>query len=437
MATRPPEQLLETLRRSVAARQAQRLPSVVAAVVREGEVIWSGGAGLADCEGGIEAHPDSQYRVGSITKLFTTVAVMLLRDEGKLALDDPLERHLPGLEAGGVTLRRMLAHRSGLQRETGEMFVSGTAPTSDDLLRALASYEQVLPAARAHHYSNLAFALLGEVVARRSGTPYTSFVDERILAPLGLARTTWFEQPPRAQGYLVDEYAGTVGREPHSDMRAVASMGQLWSTVGDLCRFASFLAGSGDGILPAATLEEMWTPQVLVDPEHWSVGWGLGLELASFGERVYGGHGGAMPGFLAGLHIHRGSRVGAAVLTNSGTRLATRELCLELAAATIDAWPSEIRPWQPEHEPPAEVRALLGRWWSEGAEFVLCWREGKLTAELPGAPSWVHPSVFEPLEDGSYRVVSGRERGERLRVEGERLVFAGYSCSRNQALSAG
>src|SRR5205823_1860407 len=114
-------------------------------------------------------------------------------------------------------------------------------PTIEQILDAMGSYELVLPAARAHHYSNLAYGLLGEIIARLSGTPYTRYVDERILAPLGLSRTTWAEQEPRAVGYLVDEYAGTAAREPHSDMGGVASMGQLWSTVGDLCRWAAFL----------------------------------------------------------------------------------------------------------------------------------------------------------------------------------------------------
>jgi CubicO group peptidase (beta-lactamase class C family) len=220
-------------------------------------------------------------------------------------------------------------------------------------------------------------------------------------------------------------------------MGGVAAMGQLWSTVDDLCRLASFLAGGGDGILERASLDQMWTPQVMLDPERWSVGWGIGIELTAQEGRVFGGHGGAMPGFLAGLHVHRESGVGAAVLTNSATRLATRELCLELAGATIERWPAEIAPWRPEPEPPPEVRAILGRWWSEGNEFVFVWRDGKLTAELPGAPPWVHPSVFEPLPGGGYRVVSGRERGERLRVDGQRLLFGGYPFTRTQTSSPG
>ena len=106
---------------------------------------------------------------------------MQLRDTGALDLDDRLEQHLDGIESGSPTLRRMLAHISGLQREVGEMFVEGTTPTEDDLVPGF-----VLGPAQAHHYSNLAFGLLGRVVSAKSGLPYTQYVDERVLHPLGL-----------------------------------------------------------------------------------------------------------------------------------------------------------------------------------------------------------------------------------------------------------
>jgi len=331
----------------------------------------------------------------------------------------------------------MLAHTSGLQREAGEMFVTGEAPQIEQVLAAMDEYEQVLPEARAHHYSNLAYALLGEVVARTSGVPYTEYVDREIIAPLGLERTNWYEQEPHALAYLVDEFAGTARREPHSDMAGVAAMGQLWSTVGDLCRWGAFLVEGREGLLDPDTAEEMWAPQVMMNPDEWTAGWGLGLELVNANGRVFGGHGGAMAGFLAGLYVNRTSRVGAAVLTNSGTRAPTREIALELAGITLEGWPAEIEPWIPEAAPPPEVEAILGRWWSEGSEFVFAWKSGKLVAEIPGAPPRVKPSVLEPLTEGGWRVESGRERGERLRVEGDRMIWAGYVFTRQQETTPG
>src|SRR3954469_1214883 len=199
----------QPLERLVQERQADRLPSVAAAVVQKGEQLWATAVGAADYDEDRAATPETQYRIGSITKTFTATAVMQLRDAGGLDLDDRLEQHLPGLHHGSPTIRRVLAHLSGFQREPGEMWVSGEVPTIEQLLASMDTYELVLPAARAHHYSNLAYALLGELVARRSGMTYTRFVDERILAPLDLARTSWQPEEPYAQGYLVDEYSGT------------------------------------------------------------------------------------------------------------------------------------------------------------------------------------------------------------------------------------
>jgi CubicO group peptidase (beta-lactamase class C family) len=176
------------LERLLAERQADRLPSVAAAVGRKGEVLWSSAVGSADYADGRAATPDTQYRIGSITKTFTATAVMQLYAAGELDLDDRLEQHIEGIANGSPTIRRLLAHLSGLQREAGEMFVTGESPTEEQLVESMSGIEFVSRPGEQHHYSNLAFALLGQVVARKSGTPYMQYVDERIIRPLGLAR---------------------------------------------------------------------------------------------------------------------------------------------------------------------------------------------------------------------------------------------------------
>src|SRR5262249_49398087 len=155
--------------------------------------------------------------------------------------------------------------------------------------------------------------------------------------------------------YLVDEFAGTARREPHSDMGGIAAMGQLWSTVGDLARWGLVLARGEEGVLDPETADEMWAPQVMLNPDDWTVGWGLGLELVMHEKRVFGGHTGGMPGFVAGLFVNRETGVGAAMLTNAGTRATPRDLALELASATLELWPPDIEEWRPESPPPPEV----------------------------------------------------------------------------------
>jgi CubicO group peptidase (beta-lactamase class C family) len=146
-----PEGLAPALDRLIAEQQADRLPSVAAAVVRKGEPVWSGAVGTANYADDRAATPDTQYRIGSITKTFTATAVMQFRDEGRLDLDDRLEQHLPPVANGTPTIRRLLCHLSGLQREAGEMFVTGDSPTEEQLIETMRSAEFVLVPGEAHH----------------------------------------------------------------------------------------------------------------------------------------------------------------------------------------------------------------------------------------------------------------------------------------------
>jgi hypothetical protein len=208
-------------------------------------------------------------------------------------------------------------------------------------------------------------------------------------------------------------------------------MGQLWSTVEDLAAWVAFLARGADGVLDAKTIEEMWFPQVMYYPDDWVLGWGLGLMLFNRNGKIFGGHGGAMAGHLAGAFVNRKAQVGAAALTNSGTRGDMEQFAISLAEQAMELWPEPIEPWRPEEDPPDDVRALLGRWWSEGSEFVFWWERGALQAKVVGTPPGRAETTFERDGEG-WRAAVGRERGERLRVEGGQLVWAGYAFTRAQ-----
>jgi CubicO group peptidase (beta-lactamase class C family) len=418
------------------AQRAGRLPSISAGVFRGEELVWSEAIGLADVEQGVEASPDTQYAVASITKTFTAVSVLQLRDAGKLELDDPLSKHLPEAVHGTPTLRRMLAHASGLQREPpGEIWETLTFPGEEDLLRGLEEAEQVLPPMAAWHYSNLAYALLGIVVARISGTPLRDYVEERLLGPVGLERTTWGPGEGAALPYFVEPYSDSVRREPVLELGGKGGESGLYSTVGDLARWGAFLCDPDESVLSPSSVAEMHDLNVMAEA-NWTLGWGLGIELWRRGERIFGGHTGGFPGFLSILAYSRRDRVGAVVLTNAGNWPKLSPTGLELAEAALEELAPEREPWRPEAAPPAEIAPLLGRWWSEGDETIFSWRGGKLEARLADAPPEREPSVFEPEGDDCFRVVSGRERGESLRVvrdeNGEvvKLYWATYPFTR-------
>ena len=418
------------------AQRAGRLPSVSAAVFRGEELAWSDAFGLADVEQRVEASPDTQYAVASITKTFTAASILQLRDAGKLDLDDPLSKHLPEAAHGTPTLRRMLAHASGLQREPpGEIWETLTFPGEEDLLRGLEEAEQVLPPMAAWHYSNLAYALLGIVVARISGTLFRDHVQERLLEPLRLERTTWGPGEGAALPYFIEPYSDSVRREPVLELGGKGGESGLYSTVGDLARWGAFLCDPDEAVLKPSSAAELHDLNVMADAS-WTRGWGLGIELWRRGERVFGGHTGGFPGFLSILAYSRRDRIGAVVLTNAGNWPNLSPTGLGLAEAALEELAPQLEPWRPEEAPPAEIAPLLGRWWSEGDESIFSWRGGKLEARLADAPPEREPSVFEPEGDDRFRVVSGRERGESLRAvrdeQGEvvKLYWATYPFTR-------
>ena len=251
-----------------------------------------------------------------------------------------------------------------------------------------------------------------------------------------MERTTWRAAAPYAKGYFVDPYDERLLPESDMEPGATQSVGGLWSTVGDLARWAAFLADPDPAVLKPETVDEMASVQVMVDPA-WKGGYGLGLQLLREGERIFAGHGGAMPGFLAGLAVVRADKAGAAVLTNTSAGARPDALAMKLVAKSLELDPPEPARWTPQDEAPEALRPLLGRWWSEGHEFVFFCRDGNLRARLDPLVPGSDPAVFEPAGDDRFRTVAGRENGEWLRVARDetgavtKLYWATYAFTRD------
>jgi CubicO group peptidase (beta-lactamase class C family) len=431
-----PERLAARLERLVwQAQREKRTPSITAAIMRDGELIWETAVGVADAEAGFDATPDTQFRIGSITKTFTAAAIMQLRDAGELDLEDTLDRHVEGA-AYTPSIRRLLSHASGLQRETqDDSWLTLRFAPPDELLETLSEAELVLPSGARFHYSNLAFALLGIVVERISGLPYQDYVRERLFEPVGLTRVSFEPEPPAAKGYLAQPYADGVWETIGVETGAWASAGQLWGTAADICRWGAFLADPDESVLASSSAEEMRTVQAIDDHERWLSGYGLGLGLRRDGDRILAGHGGSMPGFIATLGFSASEKVVYTALTNeSETDLG--ELGISLFGATVDEWPVAPETWRIGEPPPDDVVPLLGIWFMEAARVVFRWRAGKLEARFDGTPDWRPPSVYERESDDRWRTVSGPEHGEALRIvraeDGsvECMVWAGYPVTR-------
>ncbi len=392
------------------------MPAVAAAVFRDGDVLWQQALGLADVETAEAATVEHAFRIGSITKTFTAVCVMQLRQEGLVDLDTPLRTYVPEAPTG-PTVRQALSHLTGIQREVpGNIWETFVMPSREEVLARLEDTERVLRTNERFHYSNLVFSLLGELVVRRTGASYAEALRTRVLEPLALGATALVPDGARASGYLVDPWSDAVMREADVELPdPPAAMGQLWSTVGDLARFGAFLAGGNDAVLARAVVDEMSMVHTMLDPEGWTVGWGLGIALLRNGERVFAGHGGAMPGFLASLLVHRAERTGAVVLTNSGAGPRPDLLSLQLAEAALDAHTRVPDEWRPTTVPD-DLRPLLGSWWTEGHEVVVSFLSGRLQLRVVGAPQGRDIAYLEQEAADRWRVVEGYERGERFDV---------------------
>lgn len=437
MASTPalPESLVRDLERRVRTAQREwRTPGVSAGVVRDGSLVWSTHVGSARLDPARPGTDDTQFMIGSITKTFTALLVLMLRDEGKLDLDAPLGTWLPRTKHAPVTVRQMLAHASGLQREpAGYLWESLDAPDTARLRRELDEAERVLGPHVAFHYSNLAYALLGQVVEEVEG-PWEKVVTQRILKPLGMSRTGLKPAKDRAIGYQVHPFAGTATQEPVFDLKATAPLGGLWSTVADLATYAAFVADPDPDVLAPETLDEMCRPLIMVDTTAWKQAYGLGFDTTRRGDRLLVGHGGAMPGYLTGLKVHRAERTGVVVSANGSSRAEPTVLAADLAVAVLDALPPLPEPWVPERKE-ADLEELLGIWWSEGEELRLEVREGQLWMVVPGAGP-LGETRFVRESEVAFRAVEGRERGELLELvrddEGDlaKLYFATYAVTR-------
>ncbi len=364
----------------------RRLPSLAAGLVRGGDLVWFDTVGTLDGRrGGALSTVQTQYRLGSITKTFVAVEVLRMRDEALVDLNDAIAQHIAGTPFGQVTIAQLLSHTSGLQAETNGQWWERTAGGSWAELMAGKPTLKFRPGAK-FHYSNFGYAVLGELIERLRGQPWVDVVRRDLLEPLGMRRTSAHPQDvAAAHGLGVHPLADLLHVEPEHDAVAMAPAGQLWSTVEDLARWAAFLAGETGGLLGADTLDEMRSPIALDDrPEAaWTGAYGLGCQLWNIDGTRYAGHGGSMPGFLAGLRVNIGTGDGCVVFANATSGLG--DVITDLMALLADREPITPEPWSVDSDQ-VDVLELTGHWyWGTTAFTMAASRDGYLMLGAPGA----------------------------------------------------
>ena len=293
--------------------QASRLPGLSLVIVEDGKVTKIGGYGLADVARRTPATPETVFKIGSVSKQFIATAIMLLAQDGRLRVDDPVSRHLDGTPATWqpMTIRHLLTHTGGLVRES-PAFEPMKAKPDREVITAAYHLPLRFPPGSKWEYSNLGYFMLGEIITRVSGKSWPQFLEDRIFAPAGMKATAPTNvtpaRPNRALGYT-----GNDNQRLADDWVALRPSGAFLSTVGDLAKWDALLYT--DTVLAEASRRQMWEQVRLNDGTPYPYGYGWHVETNRDGRRVLF-HGGRMPGFVSHFARFLDDRVSVVVLTN-------------------------------------------------------------------------------------------------------------------------
>jgi serine beta-lactamase-like protein LACTB len=375
---------------------AKKLPALSIALVDDQTVVWSHGFGWQDPLTKTAATGDTVYRVGSVSKPFTTLLLMLLVEMGAIDLDAPVQDYLPEFRpinktGKKITLRQMVCHRSGLVRESpvGNYF-DESGPSLADTVKSVTGTDLVYDPETKTSYSNAALATVGYVLERTQKEPFAQLIQRRLLAPIGMNDSS-FDPPPalrkRMAKALMWSYVGREFPAPTWDL-GMAPAGSLYSTANDQAKFLKFLFAGGktaDGkqLLKRETLEKMWQIQLPTKGE--KSGFGLSFLVSDFDGKRRIGHGGAVYGFATELAALPDEKLGVFVsaardVSNAVTRHAAEVALRHMLAVRAGKPLPAIERTEPVGK--ALARALAGRYQAGEKTLELYQRDGRL---------WVFP----------------------------------------------
>lgn len=406
------------------------LPGVAVGVVHDQQLIWSKGFGFADVAAKKPMTADTRFRIASNSKLFAAIAILQLREQGKLRLDDPVEKHLPwfkmkpaGADDGPITIEQLLSHSSGLQREAGDHWSSFKFPSEAELQKLMPGRQAAFPPQTRWKYSNLAFAVAGLVVEKITGQKWADYVQANILNPLEMTATTIDKPDPGlTTPYAVRTAAGGRRMLPFVDAKGMAAATGLSSNVTDLAKFISAqfrLAprAGGNNVLSAGSWREAL--RVRSVDENWESGSGLGFDHSRFKGRTYVGHGGGYPGNTTMTRAQIDDKVGVIVLTNTNDSN-PGDIANQLLATVGEAVAKAAK---------AKPAPLWDDGWARFAGLYRGVDDGIVQVVLLNRQLVMMPAtssaaetrtVLEPLGDGRFRMMAptgGSAIGEVVRFE--------------------
>ena len=424
------------------------LPGIVVGVVQDQDLVWAKGFGYADVAKKVAMTPATKFRMASHSKLFTATAIMQLREQGKVRLDDPVATHLSwfklkpaGEDDGPVTIEQLLSHSSGLPRELNDHWTSWKFPTEAEVRDGIAEKQAAFPPATRWKYSNLAYTIAGMVVEKESGVPWADYVQRNIFDPLGMTSSSVDKDVPGlAVGYGRRMPDGTREVRPFVSARGMGSATGISSTVEDMARFVSaqFRTGprGGNRILSTGSLREMHRVRSLENT--WTSGNGIGFSVSRVGDRSFIGHGGGYPGYTTQTFFEPTSKVGVIVLTNTNDS-DPFAIAMQLMRTVGDAVGKAAAPkpqvvaWDPSWE------RFAGLYRSSLGDMQVVLLNKRLVLVTPNAPNVDDPTGLEPLGGGRFRYTArtgGGPVGEVVRFVEEggrtRMIMGDWEATKVQ-----
>jgi CubicO group peptidase (beta-lactamase class C family)/D-alanyl-D-alanine dipeptidase len=426
------EAVVQALDGFIAREVAQKdLPALSIALVDDQTIVWAKGYGLVDPEKKTPATADTVYRVGSVSKLFTDIAVMQLAEGGALELDTPVKKYLPDFKPGSkfakeITLRQLMTHRSGLVRESpvGNYF-DDTRPSLEKTVESLNKTSLVYEPETKTKYSNAAIATVGLVLQKTKDEAFPHYLSKQLLQPLGMKKSGFEPLPELTRDMAQAKMWTYAGREipaPTFEL-GMAPAGSMYTTVNDLGKFLSVLFAAGKGpsgvMLKEETLKEMWKPQFAKPGD--KAGFGLGFLISDFQGHKRIGHGGAIYGFSTELAALPEQKLGVIVVTSRDVCNAVTSHIADVALGQMLALRQEnLLPKIEETTrlKPELARKLAGRYASGDKAFDLYERDGRLS--LLSARGGYRAEVRAV---GDELIIDDRvDFGLRMKLDGEKIV---------------
>jgi len=297
-----PAELAEMDERILAEMEAYNTPGVVVGVMSRGRLVYWKGYGMANVELRVPASDSTVFEIGSISKEFVATTIMMLVEEGRLGLDDPIHRYLTGLpgEWLGVTVRQLLTHTSGIpdyeEIQTYEAYRFRFTP--EEIIRVAHSRPMDFEPGTGYRYSNTGYFLLSLMVERLEGAPLGTVLQDRIFGPLRMTQTRMADPEDiilhRADGYYVDG-TGTLVNRDATQTSSTLGAGGIVSTIHDMVKWDEALYGKE--LLSDSSREAMWSPGIL--PDGTNTQYGFGWRMGEYEGRRVIGHNGMVAGFVA------------------------------------------------------------------------------------------------------------------------------------------